>query len=68
MGSGENLSSSQVSLGYSQPAITQPALYPPSMTLSLQGAAGHRGSDRSIPRTLDGVKVTGDEIDDIFQL
>lgn len=71
IGSGENqsaLPSSQDSLGYSQPAITQPALFPPSMPLSVDSVSGSRGSDRTLPRTINGIKLTSDEIDDIFQL
>jgi Fungal specific transcription factor domain. len=70
-GNGGNQSSvppSQVSLSYTHPAIPQPALLPPSMSLPPDSVSGTRGSDRAIPRILSGVRVTGDEIDEIFQL
>lgn len=61
------LSPPQISVGYTQPAVPRVDVVPPPVPRPENGPEG-RASEQSIARTLNGVEVTGEEIDEIFRL
>ncbi|GMF67831.1 unnamed protein product [Aspergillus oryzae] len=51
---------------YAETSVPSLSLGPPLP--QVECTPGERASDPTVPRTLDGVEVTGEEIDEIFQL